>query len=273
VIHLFTNGLMRGERADFLSEVANLTCLVNHNAPHTYPPGQLAQLEYFLGACAQTCLRMSVGTTIYEEQPELGFLLDAARRFGLPEVRLGLAHPIYYNGGEQVNRYLSLAECRGCAEAIVTFVETCSREGIHVFFDCHYPLCMFSPDQLLRLRDAQPEEPPLFVLDCCSQVTVRPDLSLFACFATGGIFNNRRLQEFGSLEQLRDTFAKAFQPFAEAPGYPDCEHCAAFGRECGGGCLGQKLLNYPIPPEVVEAQLELAPGERSATWGRGPDCG
>ena len=268
MIHLFTNGVVRRERADFLSGVTNLTCLVNHNPPHTYEPGQLEKLEYFLGTCAQTGLRMLIGTTVYGPNPELDFLLEAAVRFGVSAVRLGLAHPIYYKGGENVNRYLSLSECRDCSEPVVSFVEACSRAGVSVMFDCHYPLCMFTSDQLLRLQEVHPEEPPPFALDCCSQVTVRPDLSLFSCFATGGIFNDLTLSQFASIEQLRSTFSQAFAAFEETAGYPECERCPAFGRECGGGCLGQKLLNCPVPPEDIEAEVKPVLERKFAVWGQ-----
>ncbi|MCK5805450.1 MAG: radical SAM protein [Lentisphaeria bacterium] len=259
-VHLFTNGQMPRRRADFLARWENLTFLVNHSPRETYAPAAWENHEYFLGACSTTCMRMSIGTTIYEPEPELDFLHEAAVRHGLSVVRLGLAHPIYYNHGEVVNQFLSLEDCRVCAESVVAFAERCASDSIHMLFDCHFPLCMFTPEQFARLHAAQPDNLPCFDLDCCQQITIKPNLAVFACFATGALFHQRTLREFSTQDELQDYFAEAFELFEAAPGYDVCETCEAFRRECSGGCLGQKLVNFPAPPEYVEKQMAMDGG-------------
>jgi MoaA/NifB/PqqE/SkfB family radical SAM enzyme len=255
VVHLFTNGIVTSSRAEFLSRWPNLTILVNHNPPDTYTDEALQKVHHFIATCAKTCMRLSVGTTVYDPRPQLDFLLEAALKHGLSDIRIGLAHPIYHHG-DVVNRFLSLDQCRQCAPQIVSLVERCAAHRIHVLFDCHFPLCMFTADHLQRLRDAQPDDPPPFAVDCCAQVTVRPDLRVFSCFSTGGVFNSWNLKQFATPDQLREAFADAFGVFQEASGYEECESCPAFGHSCCGGCLGQKLMAFPVPPEYVAAQIE-----------------
>lgn len=254
-IHLFTNGLLLPAKSDCLARLSNVTYLVNLNPPDTYSRRNAENLDYFLRTCAPRSMDASIGTTVYEPDPDLGFLLDYALNYGIDDVRIGLAHPVYCPGGAASNRWLTLAECRACSEAIVAFVERAVEHRVAVSYDCHYPLCMFTSAQLQRLRRAQPGRKPLFSLDCLSQVTVKPDLTLFTCFTCGAIFNTRRLTEFETPAELLAYFGDRFAVFEEAPGYEECESCEAYGRTCCGGCLGQKLCAYPVPPESIERQF------------------
>ena len=254
-MHLFTNGDMPQRRADFLAGLPNLTYLVNYPAPGVVSAAQRARVDYFVERCAPQAASMSLGTTIYDREPDLRFLLDRALSAGVPMVRLGLSHPIYYPGGEVVNRYMSRADCVAVGEAVTAFVERCAANGVEVLFDCHFPLCMFRPEQLLRLRSAQPDAPPSFSVRC-RHATIRPDLTVFHCFATGAVFNRRRITEFASPGELQAYLDEFLGEFEDTPGYDDCGDCPFFRAECSGGCLGRKFRAHPIPPEVVETQLE-----------------
>jgi hypothetical protein len=253
-IHLFTNGAMPRERADFLASVPNMTYLVNYPPPGLGSAEHRARVEYFLERCAPTAVSMSLGTTVCSREPTLDFLLTRAVAAGIPMVRIGLSHPIYYPGGTEVNQYLTREDCVAVGETVTAFVERCAAQGVAVLFDCHFPLCMFQPEQLLRLRAAQPDAPPPFTITC-RHATVRPDLTVFNCFATGAVFNTRRITEFPSPADLQAYLDEFLGEFEETPGYGACDECPFFLRECSGGCFGRKFLAHPIAPEIVERQL------------------
>lgn len=253
-IHLFTNGDMSRDRADFLARIPNVTYLVNYPPPGVVDDQQRARVDYFVERCAATAVSMSLGTTICTREPDLEFLLERAVSAGVAMVRIGLSHPIYYPGGEQVNQYLTRADCIAVGEAVVAFVERCAANQVEVLFDCHFPLCMFSPEQLLRLRTAQPGLPPPFSVSC-RHATIRPDLTVFNCFATGAVFNTRRITEFAGPDDLLAYLDESLGEFVATPGYEGCEECPFFLAECSGGCLGRKFLAHPVAPEIVERQL------------------
>ena len=258
-IHLFTNGDMPQSRADFLAGVPNMTYLVNYPLPGVVDDVQRARVDYFVERCAPTAVSMSLGSTIYDREPDLDFLLNRALSAGVPLVRVGLSHPIYYPGGAEVNRYLTREDCVAVGETATAFVERCAAAGVGVLFDCHFPLCMFGPEQLQRLRIAQPKAPPPFFTEC-RHATIRPDLTVFNCFATGAVFNTRRITDFSGPEDLSAYLDDCLGEFEDTPGYAGCDECPFFMAECSGGCFGRKFLAHPIPPEVVEMQLTAGEG-------------
>ncbi|MCK4836877.1 MAG: radical SAM protein, partial [Candidatus Aminicenantes bacterium] len=91
---------------------------------------------------------ISLSFNIFEKSCNMDFLVDLILDFNLiPRIRLGLAAPIL---GKE-NKFLPIKDYRIIAGKIIKLSELCQQNSIDFGFDCGFPLCIFSDENIGKL--------------------------------------------------------------------------------------------------------------------------
>jgi MoaA/NifB/PqqE/SkfB family radical SAM enzyme len=166
--------------------------------------------------------------TIHDKDTDLLFLRDFIHDYNLdPVIRLGLAMPVKPGN----NKYLPMEDYSKVAANIIKLSE--SSPGITIKFDCGFPLCMFTIEEIGELRKNEEND---FVFVCGSAIDIYPDLTFTNCYPLsqvyrGNINDYRYIMEIYGF--LMDGFIAPFGIYGE-----QCTNCSVFGTECAGGCKG-----------------------------------
>ena len=166
--------------------------------------------------------------------------------------------------GKFKNAYLPIEDYKSLSRFIIDFVRKAETLGVHVSIDNTIPICMFTPSELgelLLMRVLNLERN----FTCFPAIDIGPDLSVWRCFGTSGLFN-RRLEEFSSLKEIYEYYESVFRPY-QFNVFPmeECKGCK-YAKEglCQGGCIGfsiakcRELSN--LHQEIVyESILDMKP--------------
>lgn len=148
VIKMFTNGTFDPETAEFLAGLpaGAISLILNLNRPETYPKGQLERMHDNLRRLhAITAL----GLTIFRTDFDYDEVIRTIETYDLKrDIRLGIAMPIV---GVK-NAFVPHADYRAVAERILAFADAASARRIGIGFDCGFILCMFTREELGRLK-------------------------------------------------------------------------------------------------------------------------
>ncbi len=236
-VNLLSNGLWRPGLRSLFSRVspANLGILLNIDHPGTYSRDQW---ETLMGNLEGLCRRgnVSVSFNIFEKKPKAEYIFRLVSRFGFHTIRLSFSMPVVF--GDRTNEYLPISEYRDLAPFFLGFLRRADRLGVTVRVDNTIPPCMFSPAQVGRLILRGVIDPRRNFV-CNPAIDVGPDLSVWRCFGTSGLFN-RSLEDFRTLAELEDYYQAALRPlqYGVYP-MPECASCEYARREvCQGGCIG-----------------------------------
>ena len=253
--------------------------LLNLDHPDRYRPSQWQRIEANLARLPHP-ENVTLSFNIFEPEPRYEYVLDVARRHGFKTIRLSFALPIL---GAQ-NQCLSIHEYRSVAPFVLRFVREAAAQDVHVQMDNAVPLCVFDEAEIgpLLLRG---------VIDlqrnarCEPVIDIGPDLSVWCCFCLSAV-HNRRLDEFDTLQQVKEYFSQVLRRYQqELTPLDECERCVY--REqwgCQGGCITHSILrhkekypNYVLPePEPLavspDAVVQLAQGAELHRYTVPEDC-
>jgi len=234
-ILVFTNGLWPRKVQDGLQSMPlaqwKIQFLFNVNEPQMQPPVQLA--------LATKCMQIAgaqgeCGFNIYRDDFDLQFIPDLIDAAGMSrEVRLGLASPIV--GTE--NSFVEAEYFKAIGARLVDQLAQLERRSVLGTFDCGFPLCMFTEEDLgsLALNTRG------FRSVCGFPIDVGPDLTAWPCFPLSN-FENLRLLDFANAEELQEHYRKRLAPMRRMGALDECVTCKYLQREqCNGGCVARTL--------------------------------
>ena len=261
-VNLLSNALWSYEKNKFFSKISptKLGFLLNIDHPDTYRPGEWERVEDNLSAL---CRRgnATLSFNIFEREPKCEYIFDLVSMYGFKKLRLSFSMPVVF--GKVRNIYPPIEDYKALAPFVIDFVKKAEGLGVSVRMDNTVPICMFSKDELGELLLKRVLNSSNFI--CFPAIDVGPDLSLWRCFGTSGLFN-RRLEEFNSLNEVYEYYERVFRPF-KVKVYPmdKCYECK-YAKEglCQGGCIGfsiakcMELSNYP-QEIAIEDILDMKP--------------
>jgi hypothetical protein len=238
-ITVFTSGIMSDERLDEArtalkeKDLPNLNFVCNLNDPESSSPGETGRVHEFLKVFGpQTTLSFN----IYRTDFGMDFLFEHIERFRLKRhVRLGLAHPI---AGEH-NQYIPPERFGEMVDQLFSFLPQFERFNVSPGFDCGFPLCVFTDEQLGRLNRIQKGEGASIRFVCNPALDIGADMSVWSCFPLAR-YKRRSLYEFNSVNEVREHYKAMHVQVRNGKGgvYPSCDTCVHRSNEhCAGGCL------------------------------------
>lgn len=241
-ITVFTSGIMPDSKFDaFCAKILaipnlHLGFVVNVNEPSLSPKRELEKVEKFFRAFGSRC---SLSFNIYRLEFNMDFLQEYIINYGLSRhIRLGLAHPI---PGEK-NLYIKPKDFHIVKDKLMAKFEQLHKLYIEPGFDCGFPMCMFSNEELGHLFKYMRGN---ISFQCGPAIDIGTDLSVWSCFPLSG-FHKKSLFDFDNYEQVRQFYSeKIAEVRNELSGvYLNCDTCR--NRKdglCSGGCLAH-VLNY-----------------------------
>ena len=184
-VTVFTSGIMPIDRlhkfASQLNELQNLRIgfVCNVNEPRFSPKGELERVEQFMSIFSN---RTSLSFNIYRTDFDMVFLRDYIIRFGLDRhIRLGLAHPI---PGKK-NKYIPTNEFYLVKNKLIEFFSDNQSIGIIPGFDCGFPMCMFSDEELGLIYKLSLGQ---LCFQCGPAIDIDSELNVWSCFPLSDFF-------------------------------------------------------------------------------------
>ena len=248
-VHIFSNGIMKPEIAEFLNHIPDkkisLLCNVSPQAQDS--DRKIAKRDYALQCLGKVA---HVGMTVTSPHFEYRSLIDMIKRFGLRKrIRLGIAQPIV---GQQ-NEFLKPDDYREAGRSIIRMVKDCFKQDILVGFDCGLTLCMFDKEEIGTLMKCSEG----FVIRCRPILDIGPDLDVWHCFPLSEVL----ISSFDNFANRNDTvkyYQDLIKPYRVLGCMPECFQCRYLRRgQCSGGCLAHAMstLNrlpprYARPPQT-----------------------
>jgi MoaA/NifB/PqqE/SkfB family radical SAM enzyme len=166
--------------------------------------------------------------TIHDKSSNLLFLKDIVTKFNTDNViKLNLAHPI--NNGK--NKHLKITDYKHVAKNIISMIE--DTPEIYKVFDCGFPLCMFSLDEISKLNKDKYND---FLFSCSNPLDIYPDLSVTNCFSLSK-FSRKDISFFNNIDEAYKFFEDGFMTPSGVFG-DICINCSFFRVLCSGGCKG-----------------------------------
>jgi hypothetical protein len=273
-LHLtvFTSGLgpeatlraLEAHLPAFEPDTLQFVCNLNDPEQTPAPRTEQARVERFLATFGPWVMP---GFTIYRPDFRLEFLFDLIGQFGLQRnIRLGVAHPI---PGAPTS-HVRPDQYRAVAERLCSYRPLFERFRVKPGFDCGFPLCQFTDEQLGWLHRLCGEAARF---ECGAAIDIAPDMSLYHCFPLSR-YQRRSLYEFDTLADVTQFFDRIRDDLhAELPGIfeecDDCIHRREGSCSGGGAChlmnrmLGEASVRLP---EIDRALADIGvPGRaRSA---------
>ena len=239
---IFTSGIMPEFKfEEFCNKIMsipdlNLSFVCNVNEPRLSPKSELIKVERFLSIFGSRC---SLSFNIYRLDFNMDFCLDYIVKYGLNRhVRLGLAHPI----PGQKNKYIPPQSFQDVRNTLMRTFEIFSEYAIEPGFDCGFPLCMFSDDDLGKIFKYTNGR---MSFQCGPAIDIGTDLSVWSCFPLSS-FYKKSLFDFTSYQELVNFYDSKMNKIRETVAglYNKCDSCGYRKKNlCTGGCLAH-VLNY-----------------------------
>lgn len=235
-IMIFTNGITYDITLDLLDQIPEekLHLLVNITPWFGDTDSAKAKQHRILNHFGE---RASLSFNIY--QPDIPFdsILEIISDTGAKKhVRLGLAHP----GPENSGYWLRPHHYSFVGSRVAEFAIVAADAGVTLSFDCGFVPCMFSDDELEKLREAEAET----AWNCGPVLDIHLGRKLLYCYPLAGIFNI----EFDSnarATDMRDEMDKQAEPYRQIGIFKDCNICGMKASgECKGGCLAVAMKRF-----------------------------
>ena len=249
-VAVFTSGIMSPSRLDELVSALkplgpeksfHFICNLNH--PSISTPKEIERIEAFLTEFGS---RVTLSFNIYRTEFDMDFLIEYIERFNLNHhVRLGLSAPI---PGED-NLYIKPEEYKTVAERLASFLPLFEKHNVSPGFDCGFPLCAFSDEQLGKLVRMEKGEKPSIKFVCNPAIDIGPDMQVWSCFPLSQ-YHKRSLYEFDSVREIHEYYRQFHVEVRDGTGgvYENCLDCVYRKNEkCAGGCLAQIIKRTGKP--------------------------
>jgi radical SAM protein with 4Fe4S-binding SPASM domain len=166
--------------------------------------------------------------TIQDADVDLTFLHQIIEEYGLiPTIRLGLALPIFNSN----NKHLPVDLYREAAKAIIHLSN--NSPGTSIVFDCGFPLCMFTVDEIGELNQNKENN---FDFGCGQPIDIYPNLDVINCYPLSKVYKTS-INKFKNIETLRQHLNETLMTAHGIYG-KKCVDCVYFRKICFGGCRG-----------------------------------
>jgi radical SAM protein with 4Fe4S-binding SPASM domain len=241
-VHVFTNGMMPQETADFLakfpSEKVSVLCNVSPQARDSQK--QITRLEYALDRLGE---RVVLGITLTAPEFEIDPLIRMIKRFKVRNrIRIGLAEPIV--GAD--NDFLPLEYYRETGRMVARLAQTCFKENILIGLDCGFTLCMFSEEEIGILT----KQGDGFKTICQPIIDIGPNMDIWHCFPLSEVLNTR-MEYFNDRKELADYYKGLTHPYRAIGTIPECRTCKHLRLGlCTGGCLAHTINSFSQKPPM-----------------------
>lgn len=243
MVTVFTSGIMPEKKftqfVDKLFSFQDLmaTFVVNVNEPKYCKSSELERVRRFLSVFSQ---KASLSFNIYKLDFNMAFLANYIIDYNLNRhIRLGIAHPI---PGKK-NLYISPEHFGEVKDKLLRFFNDFEKLHIDPGFDCGFPMCMFSDEELGRIFKYTVGQ---CSFQCGPAIDIGTDLSVWSCFPLSD-FKKRNLLEFNSFGEIVSFYNAEMEKVRQEGGgiYSSCATCLyRQKRLCSGGCLAHVLNRF-----------------------------
>ena len=235
---IFTSGITTDKKFEVIKEELadkglKLQFICNVNDPTKSPAHEIPKVIKFLETFGE---RTTLSFNIYESDFSFDFLFEYIKKYNLKNhIRLGLAHPI----PNQPNHCISPVDFPRVAERLSYFYEKYKEENVEVGFDCGFPLCIFTEEQLGKMFLWSNGR---LVFKCGPAIDIGPDMSVWSCFPLSG-FNKRSVFEFDSIREIDDFYNEKMKEMRNDEGiYENCTSCNYRKNGlCTAGCVSHVI--------------------------------
>lgn len=236
-LKVFSNGLMKKETAQFISDLKeNVKVIVNLNHPQNQDSMQLDHAYMTLSILGE---KAALSCNIYRSDMDIHYLIDRILEFKLDKrIRVGMAVPIL---GEN-NSFLPRDHYRSVGRQLADFSNDCAEHDISLGLDCGFTLCMFTPEEIGRMKMNNVE----INIFCSPIIDIGPDLNVWSCFPLSGLANVH-LEDFEDIQQLVGFYEKKFNAYKHVGSIPECIGCPQIRRQqCFGGCIVHTMKSFNL---------------------------
>lgn len=242
-VTVFTSGIMPDDKFQvFVDKLLScndlrVSFVCNVNEPQFNKKADLEKVKRFFKFFAN---RTSLSFNIYRLEFDMSFLIDYIVDYGLNRhVRLGLAHPI---PGEK-NLYIKPDKLYVVKDKLMHFFSEFEKYRIVPGFDCGFPLCMFTDEDLGKVFKYTRGQ---VSFQCGPAIDIGTDLSVWSCFPLSG-FHKKSLFEFSSFPEITMYYGRKLEEIRKEVGgmYEECDTCL-YREEglCSGGCVAHILNGF-----------------------------
>lgn len=231
---VFTNGMVSDELINYIDKIIDdkttndgqLTFAVNINEERYKTKEEITLQDNFLRAMGKNAY---LSFTIHDCSTNLIFLKDIINKYELEKtLRIGLALPVF----GFPNKHLPIESYKKAAKNIIDLIN--NKDDINVMFDCGFPLCMFSINEIGILNSSGNKSN--YVFECGQPIDIHPDLSVTNCYPLKNVYRNN-ISDFNNMEELRHNLDESLMTAYGIHG-EKCGDCYFFRKVCFGGCKG-----------------------------------
>jgi hypothetical protein len=245
---IFTNGLWGSEVLNFFRKGIHpkVRFVFNINEPAVRTKNETALQKKSLEIVGK---QAKCGFNIFRKDFDLLFLGDIIEKYSLEKtIRLGLACPIANTG----NEYIPNEDLKTTGTRLAAQLRQLEKRDIVGAFDCGFPLCMFSENELGSIILTTDGIKSL----CNPIIDVGMDLMAWPCFPLSNILNVSIL-EYETVDELKSFYGKKLKYFRQFGSQEDCLDCKYRKRaQCSGGCLSRGLVEWVKNDPSVFEKLE-----------------
>lgn len=235
---IFTSGITTKQKFEVIKEELidkglEYQFICNVNDPKKSPASELSKVDSFLKTFGE---RTTLSFNIYELDFSFDFLFEYIKKYNLKNhIRLGLAHPI----PNQPNHCIPPVDFPKVAERLTYFYEKFKEENIEIGFDCGFPLCIFTEEQLGKMFLWSNGR---LIFKCGPAIDIGTDMSVWSCFPLSS-FNKRSLFEFDSIREIDDFYNAKMNEMRNNEGiYDSCTSCKyRKSGLCTAGCVSHVI--------------------------------
>jgi len=248
-VNIFTSGIVESGKLEIIAEYLSgchpdrLSIVCNVNEPKITSEGEREKLHRFLSIAGPLT---TLGFNIFEPDFDLEFLFRLVSQYGLRKhLRLGLAHPIPLSG----NRCLAVDDLGKMADRLLSYVPLFHEYKIAPGFDCGFPLCIFTDEQLGLLFKTNRNG---LNFGCGAAIDIGPDLSVWPCFPLSD-FHRKSIYDFNTVADIVNAYREIHDKVRnESAGiFPKCDECPHRERGlCAGGCLSWMISEFKREPRL-----------------------
>ncbi|MCP4216183.1 MAG: radical SAM protein [bacterium] len=235
-ITIFTNGMWNDEVCGYFKKNLSprVNFVVNINEPRFRTTKEEKMQARSLSIAGE---RARCGFNIYRKDFDLVFLGEMVEKFSLKRlVRLGLACPIV----SKRNEFVGDADLKAVGTRLAGQLRELEKRDILGAFDCGFPFCMFSEEELGTLTIASTG----FVSICSYIIDVGPDLTAWPCFPLSTMFNVK-LTDFDNADHLKSYYEEKLGSFRQFGSREECMGCKYMKRgQCVGGCMARGIAQW-----------------------------
>lgn len=190
---ILTNGLGRTGLYEKVAGLTGTNWLVNITRPETYVEKEWKLLNNNLevlrwknenastrlsGFDTSSLRRLCLSITFYEINQEYNYIIELAKRYGVPLIRFDVSRP----SSDKSNIYIDFDSLIRIKPTLMDFVRACVHGGIKPGLDDALPFCVFTQEELKFLYLFSN-----FQSICMPVLDVMPDLTIGYCTSMRGV--------------------------------------------------------------------------------------